>query len=968
MRRAAAWALAAALAGAPGAWGQTVGALQAPNDLSEIGAAGATAQGTARTNLGLGSIATQGAGAVAITGGTVTGADLSGADVTAANGGSAQTLAARMGEILDLKAFGAEGNAIEVVPNPKASNAVYGATMTAGSAVLTTTNGPFTAAMVGESIDVGGAGASGGVLATTIASYQSADQVTLAAAASASVPTDWISTLAFGGGTITASYAPGDTVSFGSGTFATAGVGTVKTTTPMDGSVAAGGSGGTAGTCTVAGTFAGGSALNGNLQFTASVTISAGAITVVNSVSGAQFSANPPTLGPLAVSNSAGCGSISGATINVVMGPGWTEVTTPGSYTVFPTSPLAPSATSGTGAGATFTLTEGQTGEFLIGHDDTGAINAAVAEENLLAGLGVPACIYAPPGNYGVFGSALTQFAATVPGCVVGRGGPLAAAFLLNPTYGGPAFSTSEAWQQNTVGLNAAAISTWQSPGLAGTGPTFANISIMCDRADPNGPAGIIFYDRNDRVLVRNVTVQECPGRAISMGALTKNTTVAYVRESRVTALKLWDDGASGAPVFEITSVGNTASNEISCSDVNVYAPFSQGVWIHSGGNAAAYSIRCDGVRVEGQENNPAGVATDLVELGDTTNTGSTVQDVQLSHLDLIDPYFGASALGIYAATSAAQPYGIRAAGYIGGGIPYGAGLDVQAGRLDSFRFGNIAADGYDVTIGAAPAGGGTVGTPNVIAGAGASSWTWSIAASAEGSVFSPVLAAGQPGAPVPGMLLGWQLFTTSGTYTPPVGATELYIEAVGSGGCGGAAQATSTGQMSVGGGGGAGAYGAAWETGGISSLTVTIGAVPTCVTTNGGNTVGNASTVAGSGWTLMAPGGRAGFGSGVLSAANVQSGGGPSAVATVGTGALILGAGAPGCPGIAISSTGGVGGCGGTSQWGGGGGSNSTSGTAAAAVGYGSGGGGAWNGASTGAATAGGTPTAGAVLIFAYQ
>jgi hypothetical protein len=51
-----------------------VGPLDVRNSLGEIAAAGSAAQVSARTNLGLGSIATQAAGAVALTGGTINGA------------------------------------------------------------------------------------------------------------------------------------------------------------------------------------------------------------------------------------------------------------------------------------------------------------------------------------------------------------------------------------------------------------------------------------------------------------------------------------------------------------------------------------------------------------------------------------------------------------------------------------------------------------------------------------------------------------------------------------------------------------------------------------------------------------------------------------------------------------------------------------------------------------------------------
>ncbi len=146
-------------------------------------------------------------------------------------------------------------------------------------------------------------------------------------------------------------FAPGDTVTMPTGAAVTTPAAlNVATTGVVAATVAAGGSGGTTGTQTVTGTTGSGT------KFQASVTVSGGAITAVNSISLAgAYTVNPATLTAEPVTG----GGLTGATLNIKMGIATLGVTTAGVYSAPVTNPIAPASTSASGSltGVTVNLT-----------------------------------------------------------------------------------------------------------------------------------------------------------------------------------------------------------------------------------------------------------------------------------------------------------------------------------------------------------------------------------------------------------------------------------------------------------------------------------------------------------------------------------------------------------------------------------------------------------------------------------
>jgi hypothetical protein len=220
------------------------------------------------------------------------------------------------------------------------------------------------------------------------------------------------------------------------------------------------------------------------------------------------------------------------------------------------------------------------------------------------------------------------------------------------------------------------------------------------------------------------------------------------------------------------------------------------------------------------------------------------------------------------------------------------------------------------------------------------------------------------------GRLLGFQVLTGSGTYTPTAGATSALVIAIGGGGGSGGAKGNTPTDVAVTGGGSAGGmaqlyisplaanYAYACGTGGTAGA-----ATPT--PTNGGNggttTFGSVLTVPGGGGSVANNLAGVGF-----SPAGAQS--------TLPTGGTINVSGQVGQPGIDIDIVSNIspilsdncGGCGGSTNYGAGGAQQYASAAGKAGNGYGSGGGGAYAFDST--ARAGAVGQAGVILVWEYS
>jgi hypothetical protein len=350
--------------------------------------------------------------------------------------------------------------------------------------------------------------------------------------------------------------------------------------------------------------------------------------------------------------------------------------------------------------------------------DASSALASAITAANLVTARGEPACVFIPPGRYRI-SKPPPPFARA--GCVKGEG-PTQSILILDKSFEGDLFAWSEAWVMTTPG------------------PTVVGLKVIGNKTTDKLQNAMVFYDRNDNVFIDNVEVEGLHGRALYSG-ITKNAPIAYMRESHLRSLRFFDDGTATAPVVEFTSQGKghpDATNAIDLSQVDVYGARGGSFVIRNDGNGVVRSITIEALRVEGSET--GSTHGNLLQIGDPLMRGN-VNNIRMIDVRLIDPPSGYAAFWMTAAQGTTAPYEITLEGTIGGGVPKGQGLRIDAGRTSVFRLTGINTVDTNVVIGKGVSG-------IVLDGGGQQrDWTYKVAPSSAGGLAFPLLRYGVSGA-----------------------------------------------------------------------------------------------------------------------------------------------------------------------------------------------------------------------------
>ena len=676
-----------------------------------------------------------------------------------------RSVQSKLADTISVKDFGAAGNTLSYKDG----------TITVGSNAFSSASATFTSADVGKTIYIDYAGSPGSPLQTTITGFTDSHHITIGANAVTSVPYSFlrgvfVATTQSGAG----SYAPGDTITLSGGTASSVAVLTVNRTKVITATINNGGTGGTtaagasSGACTLTGTTG-----SGERKFSINAVLVNGAVTVLqNFTSTGEYSANPTSLTAEPVT---GCGSLSGATLTLVMGVLMPIVTTQGTYSATAAT-LTQSSTSGSGTGATFTSLFVTGGSFTYGTDDTNAISTAFNYEMQLDKTGTPKCIYMPSGVYLVTSALPTFYHSN--GCVMGDGSNKTS-LQAAPSLTNDVLSWSEDW----AGVGGTAFGA-PSPLLSQqtVGPVLKNIGIAGDQSSGNIQHAVTFYDRNDQVDMENVSVSFMTGSCLRMGYL-KNTTQSYVRESQFNNIHCFDAGTSTAPAIDVNTNSNAdGTNELDFNTINIYAPYGPGFVIHSVGPSGTRGIHVNQLRVEGEQGDVGLYQGDLVRIGDSS-TSAINDSIQFTQLHILNPYLGYAAFKVTADSAADQPYYIDVTdGDIDAAPGYGRALELDAGRFMNFEFnGGLNSIDYNLYAGPSPLLGGS----NIVSnGNNESSLYAFIASSSVASVMVPngqTIASLASGAPS-NVAFGVQALgaATSSLYNTAIGYQALTVNASG--------------------------------------------------------------------------------------------------------------------------------------------------------------------------------------------
>jgi hypothetical protein len=318
--------------------------------------------------------------------------------------------------------------------------------------------------------------------------------------------------------------------------------------------------------------------------------------------------------------------------------------------------------------------------------DDGPALARAIGRARELAGRGIHAPIYLPTGTYKI----ATPIPAFFRGGSLLGDGVYKTFIVIDRHYAGDLFRWSESWMATDYLPHGQTLDI----GSQRLGATIQGLTIIGDRSAPHQQNALVFYDRNDNVLMRDVAVHYLRGRCLQIGAIQAQS-LSFMRESQFFNVECRDTGDRGIPSVEIAGSGSgDSTNQLYIYDLKIISPRGPGLVIRNANKSKALSnVFVFGMMIHGMHfidaagNALDGTEGDLLTIGDPAGSGK-VGNVFLDGVSLNAAKDECWSIRFAASDPEGMPFNV----VIRGAITSGAnGIYVGAGRSLRFELTDVA-------------------------------------------------------------------------------------------------------------------------------------------------------------------------------------------------------------------------------------------------------------------------------------
>jgi len=339
------------------------------------------------------------------------------------------------------------------------------------------------------------------------------------------------------------------------------------------------------------------------------------------------------------------------------------------------------------------------------GADDSSTWAQAMSQAaSLFNSTKVRQLIQVPAGTTTIGTGAALPSMVGIPWGLVGMGS-MKSNIKISPSYSGNVFVWQESWISNSESSGSFVDLT-----QAAFGPVISGLSILGNTTSVNQQNAIVFYNRNDLALLSDLFIGYVPGNAFACGKVNGvgSGGQAYMRESSLRNVRVYNCGLSSVPAVDIDSNATTsadATNSIDIAGLRIFGSAGKGMVIQSNSNnSAVRQIRITNLQIEGLQ---GGTSGDLLTINNNV-VGGSVNSIMINNCTLLNPGTGASAIKFVMTSGASAPYEIDFSGQLGCSIGTTCtGVNILALRTSRIHLSGLDMGGSGTAMNVGPTSGG---------------------------------------------------------------------------------------------------------------------------------------------------------------------------------------------------------------------------------------------------------------------